>query len=152
MNDHQPHQPDRATRLRAAGLKPTASRVAILEILEEDRRHPTAEMVLDTLAGRMPSLSLSTVYANLEAFLQAGMIRRIRGAREKLRVDGTVQDHDHAICRVCGEVFDVPQSLMPRPVGSPFESEEFDFVDLHIEYEVICSSCRERGDGIVSRK
>jgi len=126
--------------------------VAILEILEEDRRHPTAEMVLDTLAGRMPSLSLSTVYANLEAFLQAGMIRRIRGAREKLRVDGTVQDHDHAICRVCGEVFDVPQSLMPRPVGSPFESEEFDFVDLHIEYEVICSSCRERGDGIVSRK
>lgn len=152
MKHHPPHSPDRATRLRAAGLKPTASRVAILEVLEEDRRHPTAEMVLDALAPRMPSLSLSTVYANLEAFLQAGMIRRIRGAKEKLRVDGTLQDHDHAICRVCGEVFDIPQTLVPRPVESPLRSEEFEFVDLHIEYEVICSSCRERGDGIVSRK
>ena len=83
MNAKTPPTHDRATRLRAAGLKPTASRLAILEVLEEDRRHPTAEMVLDALAPTMPSLSLSTVYANLEAFLQAGMIRRIRGPPDR---------------------------------------------------------------------
>jgi Fe2+ or Zn2+ uptake regulation protein len=151
MNANSPQTPDRASRLRAAGLKPTASRLAILELLEEDRRHPTAEMLLDTLAPTMPSLSLSTVYANLEAFLQAGMIRRIRGAKEKLRVDGTVQDHDHAICRSCGEVFDVPQTLIPRPTTPPFAGEEFEFVDLHIEYEVICSACRARRNGNLAR-
>ena len=151
MKTSAPQYPDRATRLRTAGLRPTASRLAILEILEDDRRHPTAEMVLATLASRMPSLSLSTVYATLETFLGAGMIRRIRGAKDKLRVDGTQQDHDHAICRRCGGVFDVPQHLVPRPTTPPSLPDGLKLVDLHIEYEVECSACRGTGARVAVR-
>ena len=131
----------RAERLRAAGLKATAPRLTILEALETDRRHPSAEMIFESLKDSSPSLSLSTVYQTLETFLQQGLVRRISGAGGKLRVDGTVQDHDHAICRGCGAVFDVDPQLITRPRPPASLPEGLQVKNLFVEYEVLCSEC-----------
>ena len=70
-------QPQAVQRLRDAGLRATGARVAILAALESDRRHPTAEMLFESLRAHLPSLSMSTVYATLESLLQRGLARRI---------------------------------------------------------------------------
>ena len=102
-------------RLREAGLKVTGPRIVILQALERDRSHPTVEQLYDTLKQGHPSLSLSTIYQTLDAFLRTGLCRRVSGARERLRVDGTPQDHDHAVCRLCGAVFDIDRQQFPLP-------------------------------------
>ena len=130
-----------AARIRAAGLRATGPRLAILSMLESDRRHPTAEMVFETLHPDLPSLSLSTVYATLESFVQNGLLRRVHTGEGKLRVDGTVQDHDHAVCRDCGAVFDVAFDLIDRPAAPEVLPAGLKLVGLHIEYEVLCSAC-----------
>ena len=148
MDPHQvvPNTEKHASRLRSVGLRATAPRLAILAELEHDTRHPSAEMLLETLMDDCPSLSLSTVYATLETFLHKGLIRRIAGTSGKLRVDGTVHEHDHAVCRCCGDVFDVPHQ-QHRPAFPPVLPQGLRVMRLHIEYEVICGPClRMRGD------
>ena len=131
-----------AARLREVGLKATASRTAILAFLESDRSHPTAETVYERLAGSLPTLSLSTVYATLESFLQAGLVRRIHTDGGRLRVDGTGPDHDHAVCRSCGDVFDVPRAGSDRSDSRRVLPGGLEVLDIHVQYDVVCPSCR----------
>jgi Fe2+ or Zn2+ uptake regulation protein len=130
-----------AQRLRAAGLRATGPRVAILQALANDRRHPSAEMVLESLRERFPSLSMSTVYATLETLLERGLVRRISSNSGRLRVDGTEQDHDHAVCRSCGDVFDIDRGLLARPASPPDLPNGLRVTNVYIEYEVVCREC-----------
>jgi Fe2+ or Zn2+ uptake regulation protein len=134
-----------ADRLREAGLRATAPRVAILTALSTDRRHPSAEMLLESLRPGHPSLSLSTVYTTLEVLAQRGLIRRLGAQGDRMRVDGTARDHDHAICRECGAIFDVDRGVLPRPSPPVTLPDGLHVEDVHIEYEVICAACG-RGD------
>jgi Fe2+ or Zn2+ uptake regulation protein len=136
-----------AERLRDAGLKATGPRLAILAALEQDRSHPSAEQLHSLLAGSHPSLSLSTVYCTLEAFVRAGLIRRVNARDGRLRVDGTQGDHDHAVCRSCGTIFDVQRSWYPLPQAPDRLPSGLDVVDVRVEYEVICSACRDGKSG-----
>jgi len=129
-------------RLRDVGLRATSSRVAILDHLQTDRRHPTAEMVYASLHSHHPSLSLSTVYSTLENFIDRGLLRRVHTPDGLLRVDGTIADHDHAICQQCGSVYDVARLGM-RPEVSPELPSGLRFLGVKIEYEVLCSECGE---------
>src|SRR5262245_23078421 len=105
----------RVARLHRAGLKATGPRVVILAALEQDSTHPTAEHLYDTLRRDHPSLSLSTVYHTLDVFIRTGLCRRVSGLGDRLRVDGTPQDHDHAVCRLCGVIFDVDREHVQLP-------------------------------------
>jgi Fe2+ or Zn2+ uptake regulation protein len=128
-------------RLRQAGLKATGPRVTLLTALEQDRSHPTAERLYETLRPHYPSLSLSTVYETLDAFLRTGLCRRVSTVGAPLRVDGTPQDHDHAICRACGTIFDVDQVLLPRPTPPAHLPQGLTVTGLRVEYDVICATC-----------
>ena len=134
-----------ASRLRDAGLRATGPRLAILAELDSDTRHPSAEMLLDTLLENYPSMSLSTVYATLETFLQKGLIRRIAGPSGKLRVDGTAHEHDHAVCRCCGTVYDIASDEVQRPTIPNVLSGGLRVMKLNIEYEVLCRACVRSG-------
>jgi Fur family transcriptional regulator, peroxide stress response regulator len=131
------------TRLRAAGLRATGSRVAILAELEQNRTHPNAADLYERLSGAHPSLSVSTVYLTLETFERAGLLRRLTPKDGKVRVDGTTEFHDHAVCRDCGDVFDVPpasRALAP-PEGLP---PGLRVLGTRIEYDVLCTSCQRK--------
>jgi len=117
--------------------------LAILAALEQDKSHPSAEQIHAGLAGNHPSLSLSTVYSTLEAFVRAGLVRKVKANDGRLRVDGTREDHDHAVCRSCGTIFDVDRSWYPLPQVPARLPRGLDVVGLHVEYEVVCSACRK---------
>ena len=133
----------RAARLHRAGLKATRPRLVILAALEQDHTHPTAEQLYDTLRRDHPSLSLSTVYHTLEVFLRTGLCRRVSGPRDRLRVDGTPQDHDHAVCRLCGAIFDVDRDQVQFPTPPVSLSNGMMVTGIRFEYEVICTACQE---------
>ena len=140
--------PDRARliaeRLRRAGLRATAPRVAILTELDANRAHPNAQDLHRAIIRHHPSLSLSTVYLTLEALADAGLVRRLMARDGRLRVDGTLDDHAHATCRGCGEVFDVaavPVDQQLPPAGLP---RGVKFIGARMEFDVLCRACRPR--------
>ncbi len=134
-----------AERLRGAGLKATGPRLAILAFLEADRSHPSAPQIFAALRVDYPSLSLSTVYETLDAFLEAGICRAVAGEGALLRVDGTTYPHDHAVCRECGRIFDVAASVWPRPDPPQRLPGDLAVTGMRVEYEVICAECAREG-------
>ncbi|WP_089722383.1 Fur family transcriptional regulator [Candidatus Entotheonella palauensis] len=133
---------EQAERLRAAGLKATGPRIAILDAVERNSHHPSAEDIYQELVESHPSLSLSTVYGTLNAFARAGLVRKLSEVDGRLRVDGTKTPHDHAICRICGAIFDVE----PDPSTTPILPSELPgglaVLDVRIEYDVVCAQCK----------
>lgn len=134
-----------ADRLRQAGLRVTGSRVAILSELERNRTHPNAWDLHQVLIRRHPSLSVSTVYLTLETLAQAGLVRRLPAHDGRVRVDGVLAPHDHAVCHDCGAVFDVPAvDRPPDPTGLP---PGVAVLGSRIEYDVLCVKCQQRRSG-----
>jgi len=123
-------------------LKVTGPRLAILDAVERNKHHPSAEEIHQGLASSLPSLSLSTVYGTLGAFVRAGLVRKLSEVDGRLRVDGVKSAHDHAICRECGAIFDVDR----RAVSSPTPPAELPgglaVLEVRVEYDVVCATCR----------
>lgn len=136
-----------AAQLHRVGLKATGPRIIILEMLEEDRSHPTAEQLHEKLRQTYPSLSMSTVYQTLDAFLRAGLCHWVPGGDGRLRVEAASQRHDHAVCRVCRTLFDIERDEFPS-LSTPQQLPHGLLVmDWRVEYEVICMTCQEDGKG-----
>jgi Fur family peroxide stress response transcriptional regulator len=133
----------RAERLREAGLKVTGPRLAILDAVEKDHSHPSAEEIYHGLVETHPSLSLSTVYTTLAAFVRAGLVRKLSEVDGRLRIDGTRADHDHAICRECGTIFDIARDALTPPSRPRQLPGDLELLEMRVEYDVICSTCRE---------
>ncbi|NOY91240.1 MAG: transcriptional repressor [Deltaproteobacteria bacterium] len=127
-----------AAELRAAGLRATAPRRAIVRELLGDTSHPTAQQLFERLEGQLRTLSFATVYNTLRALNDAGHVGRLElgGAA---RFDPNVEPHHHAICESCGEVRDVPAPKAARaPRLSGFRISRVDHV-----YRGVCAPCLE---------
>jgi Fe2+ or Zn2+ uptake regulation protein len=131
-----------AERLREAGLRVTGPRLAILGILERDATHPSAVRLFEYLRKTHPSLSLSTVYKTLEAFMVTGLCRRVGGDGSRLRVDGMTERHAHAACERCGEIFDVDCELHRLPPAPRELPGGHSVTGVRLEYDVVCARCQ----------
>ena len=86
----------------------TTQRMKILEYVQEAEDHPTAEDVFEVVKKSLPSISLATVYRNLNMLAEQGLIVKLRHDG-KWRFDGHEGSHQHAIDTNTGEIFDVHQ-------------------------------------------
>lgn len=92
--------------MKSAGLRVTASRVAVLELVaraSEPLSHPD---VVDAIGGGL--WNRSTLYRNLIDLAEAGLLRStlINGVTRFEPVDraNACADHAHFVCTACGEV------------------------------------------------
>lgn len=130
-------------KYRDIGVKMTPQRLAILEIMEGNRSHPSAQEVYGQLLEVHPTASFATVYNTLEMLKRMGLVRDLTIDRERVRYDPDVTPHHHAICSGCGRIFDVSEDDVPK-VGVPSGlSEAFEVTGHHIEFYGICMGCRE---------
>jgi len=116
--------------------------VQILDAVERNCSHPSAEDIYQELAERHPSLSLSTVYGTLSAFVKAGLVRKLSEVDGRLRVDGTKPPHDHAICRICGAIFDIEPNLRTAPTPPSELPGGLAVLEVRVEYDVVCAKCK----------
>ncbi len=71
---------DVAGLLRERGLRVTASRVAVLDVIRRMDGHPDADAVRAAVAQRLGSVSTQAVYDILHSLTQAGLLRSIEPA------------------------------------------------------------------------
>jgi Fe2+ or Zn2+ uptake regulation protein len=99
---------DSAAALRRAGLRVTASRLAVLSALIENTPHSSVDAVVSAVRDRLGDGSAQTVYNVLRTFTDAGLVRRIEPAGQPGLYELRVGDnHHHIVCRRCGAIADV---------------------------------------------
>ncbi len=122
---------------RRRGVKATPQRRAILETLLGDSSHPSAEAIYRRL--RRKGVSFATVYNTLETMVNHGDLDVLR-VNETMRFDPNLDPHHHAVCDVCGRIFDVPLRSNPRAQLPPgFERRR-----VAVEFRGVCKDCRRR--------
>jgi Fe2+ or Zn2+ uptake regulation protein len=115
-----PTQMDRMLAgVRAAGLKLTPQRLAIVRELAADESHPTAQELYERLRAALPTMSFATVYNTLDALAAAGLCVGLALSPGSSRFDPNMEPHHHLVCDRCGSVRDVPSP----PAADPPEDD-----------------------------
>jgi Fur family peroxide stress response transcriptional regulator len=107
-------------RLREQGARMTAQRHAVLDILSDNRTHPTAEAIVAEVRERLGCVSPATIYNTLDTLEKLGFVRRIEGLEQKAHFDPDTSDHEHAICLQCRTVWDVASAPAPSDLPDGF--------------------------------
>ena len=128
-------------RLRAAGLRATAPRVAVLDWVG-DHPHATADEVGTAVRARLGTISRQTVYDVLSACVGAGLVRQIRPAGHPARFETRTGDnHHHIVCRACGRVEDDDCTVATRPCLDPDDDRGFTVDEAELVFWGMCPDC-----------
>jgi Fe2+ or Zn2+ uptake regulation protein len=132
---------DLSTALRARGMRVTPQRVVLHRALRELDRHVTADELLDSVADRLPNVSLPTIYATLELLEELGMVRRVQRAGTTL-FDPRIESHHHLVCTVCGSMEDLDAELETAVLERAAARRGFEHERIEAVVHGRCASCR----------
>lgn len=110
---------DPAARLRAAGLRVTRGRLAVLEALERDGGHRTADEIARSMATAGTAVPRASLYHALAALVGGGVVLVADAGPGTTRYEAAGTWHHHLVCRACGAVVDVPCVRGERPCLEP---------------------------------
>jgi len=127
-------------RFRNIGFKLTPQRIAVLEYLEDNKEHPSAETVYNNVSKTFPTMSFATVYNTLAALRNRGHLLELTIDADKRRYDPNTTHHNHLICTRCRRIIDIPVEYrlhVPEPLRGDFQ-----ITGNHIEFYGICPECQ----------
>lgn len=124
-------------------MKYSKQREEILNIVKESDKHPSAEQIYMEARKRLPSISLGTVYRNLNYLVELGMVKQIKGLDEKDRFDKTLKDHGHLLCTVCKKVYDADDELIDVLKQKIQDESGFVTQNYNIVVTGVCHTCEK---------
>ncbi|NDK89587.1 transcriptional repressor [Gordonia desulfuricans] len=130
-------------QLRAAGLRVTAPRLAVLEVLQE-HPHATADIVATGVRERLGAVSTQTIYDVLHACAEHGLLRRIEPAGSAVRYEARTDDnHHHLVCRACGQIVDIDCVVGRAPCLDPDDDHGYLVDEAEVTFWGLCPDCRD---------
>ena len=128
-------------KYQSIGMKLTPQRLAVLEYLENNIEHPSAEDVYRAVSERFPTMSLATVYNTLEALRLRGELVELSIDQNRKRFDPNPEPHNHLICTKCRKILDIH---VDYKIELPEDTvRDFEITGSHIEFYGICPDCRD---------
>ncbi|MGV6839730.1 MAG: Fur family transcriptional regulator [Planktomarina sp.] len=95
------------SRCEAKGLRMTAPRRVIAEVLQAADDHPDVEDLYARAQAVDTSISIATVYRTVKLFEEAGIIEKLEFGDGRARYEDAERDHhDHLIDMTTGEVIE----------------------------------------------
>ncbi len=131
-----------ARRCRETGLANTHQRMIIYRVLVESADHPSPELVYERVRAEIPSISKATVYKNIHAFVEAGVLREVSDLHQTNRLDANLERHHHLICTQCKCVVDYQDEQLNRVRSSEAEPFGFRLDEYRVEVRGLCPACR----------
>jgi Fur family ferric uptake transcriptional regulator len=132
-------------QLRAAGLRATAARVAVLQVLTEAGDHPRVDQVIDRVRAAGVTISTQAAYDVCEALRRVALAQRIEIAGGPARYESRVGDnHHHLVCRSCGTVLDVDCAIGAAPCLTPSDLQGFVIDQSEVTHWGLCPACQQQ--------
>ncbi len=133
---------DPAAVLRAHGFRVTATRMAVLDALDELPPHVTVEQVEASVRRQIGAVSTQAVYDIMRALHEVGLVRRIEPAGSAALFETRVDDnHHHLVCRDCGRTVDVDCAVGEPPCLAPSSTAGFEIDEAEIVFWGRCPDC-----------
>jgi Fur family ferric uptake transcriptional regulator len=130
--------------LRAHGLRCTASRIAVLTVLEPVDGHlSVAEIHRRLLAADAALPDLATIYRTVTTLVEQGVVHALTMENGVTTYGLAQHPHHHAVCTRCGTIIEVPAQRLSSALelaieGSSFTLSEQAGLTLH----GLCPDCQ----------
>ena len=117
----------------------TQQRKWIRHVFEHSERPLTPQEVLESAQQYIPGLGIATVYRNLKAFNEEGLLSAVELPGEPTRYEISGLDPHHFFqCEDCGKVYDIPADDEDIQDGVP---EQFQVKSQRVLLYGLCPEC-----------
>jgi Fur family transcriptional regulator, stress-responsive regulator len=136
-----PSRPELEQSLRAAALRVTQPRLAVLAAVHA-HPHADTDTVIRLTREEIADVSHQAVYDVLRALTASRLVRRIEPANSVARYEARVGDnHHHAVCRSCGVIADVDCASGDTPCLTASNDQGFVIDEAEVVYWGLCAAC-----------
>ena len=141
--------------LETLGVRITAQRRALIEVIQTAEGHLDATMLLDAARKRDAHINRATVYRTVELLKKLGLIdeldlMHLTGEKHFYEVRTTV-DHLHLACVECGRIEEFTSPLFERLKAEISLRNEFEIRVIRLEVGGCCKTCSKQHDNTAAR-
>ena len=129
-------------RLRARQWRITPQRRTVAEVLHGDHVHLSADEVFAAARGRLPEISLATVYNTLNELVAMGEVSEVRPGTGVTRYDPNVHiRHHHLVCTGCSAILDVRPDGIDELRLTGRDRHGYSVDDVEVVFRGRCPDC-----------
>lgn len=126
------------------GQRSTRQRELIQEILQQADGHLDADEIYQQARQRSPSISLSTVYRNLQVFKELGLVEEHQFGNRRYYEPAPQARHHHLVCLGCGRVFEFKCPSTERLKSRIGKEAGFRVTETEVRLAGYCPQCQQR--------
>ena len=135
---------DIAGELSKQGYRMTPQRMMILSAIESSDDHISAEEIYAQIVAKYPNVNISTVYRTLELLERLGLVTKTDLGEGRVRYHPADKGHHHhLICRECGAIIDLDESLLTSLKSTLLREYKFSADLRHLAILGRCVNCRK---------
>lgn len=128
--------------MRERGLRVSAARRLVVEALLAADGPMSAEQISEGIGGRVPSSDIASVYRNLQAFEDIGLVRHVHlGHGPGLHALAVTGEREYLTCERCADY----REVQPRELDAvrALIAERFGYVASFTHFPIVglCESC-----------
>ncbi|MDY0267219.1 MAG: transcriptional repressor [Methanimicrococcus sp.] len=129
----------------------TVQKMKIMEYLMSTTSHPTAEAVYAEVSKDIPTISLSTVYRNLNLMAEDGDILKFEVGNEA-HFDADTSFHHHVYCKLCKCVFDLHDKEIANYIKENARIPNFEIENTNLIFVGKCYDCDLQKESVTQKK
>ena len=130
------------TLLREHSLKVTPQRLGILSIMHANG-HINVEDLFAHIRKRFASISLATLYKNINAMLENKLISEVKIPHMKAKYEISKAPHIHMLCKSCHEFIDLELDLNDLVTTASLKSH-YRVEDTNVILSGLCERCKNK--------
>lgn len=132
---------DSSVLLKEYDLKVTPQRVAIVDELYK-HGHMNIDDLYKSLLKKFPSISLATIYKNVNAMVEKIFLNEVKIPDAKSVYELAKEEHSHLVCDSCGKIEDITidTSILQ---DSLVAHTSFKVENTSVVFSGVCSSCQK---------
>ena len=137
--------------LRARGMKVTAQRMLVVEVIaDRPGEHLTAEEIYALVREKYPEIGLATIYRTVQLLVDLQIIDKVsfNDGFARYELGKLTQEkrhhHHHAICRSCGAVIPFEDDLLDMLEQAVFDATGFRVTDHEVKLYGYCEKCSRK--------
>ncbi|HIP13972.1 MAG TPA: transcriptional repressor [Sulfurimonas autotrophica] len=127
--------------LREHNLKATPQRLEIANALDCNG-HMTIEKLYEVMLQKFNSISLATIYKNINIMIENAFIQEVKIPNEKSVYELSKESHSHVVCTKCNAIKDIMLDLsQTTQLASQVSHFKIDKADLVLSG--LCQKCQQ---------
>jgi Fur family transcriptional regulator, peroxide stress response regulator len=127
--------------LREHNLKATPQRLAIMDIISI-YGHINIDTLYDEVKKRFNSISLATIYKNINAMTKNFLLLEVKVPNEKSVYEVVKDNHSHLMCTHCGKIIDIELDT-ENMLNDISKQHQFNINQSDLVFSGVCKDCHK---------